>query len=125
MNEHNRAATWVAQADNDAAHARHSAQGGFYEQACYSVQQAVEKALKSLLLTAGQDIGRTHSILGLRRTLENAGVSIPTSILSQMWNRGLSPILRPYSPHGDSRLLTKSFSVAAMLSCENCPSPSW
>lgn len=83
MSERSRAATWAAQADNDAAHAHHSAQAGFYAQACYSAQKAVEKALKSLLLTAGQNVGRTHSVLGLCRALDKVGVSIPSSIISR------------------------------------------
>lgn len=83
MTERPRVETWVAQADNDAAHARYSLQGGFCAQACYSAQQSVEKALKALLLSAGQDAGRTHSVVGLCRALDKAGVAMPAEVLSQ------------------------------------------
>lgn len=82
MSERRRAATWLAQAQNDAAHARYALQGGFHAHACYGAQQAVEKALKALLLHAGGDIGRTHSVVGLRRALAEAGVVIPENVLS-------------------------------------------
>jgi HEPN domain-containing protein len=82
MSQRSRATTWLAQAANDVAHARHAYHGGFYSQACYGAQQAVEKALKALLLHAGEDIGRTHSIVGLRKALRVAGVEIPEEVLS-------------------------------------------
>lgn len=82
MNHPSRAFAWLAQADNDLAHARHAADGGFHAQACYAAQQAVEEALKALLLHAGGDAGRTHSIIGLRKALRSVGIEIPADILS-------------------------------------------
>ena len=82
MSRRSRARTWLAQAASDAAHARYAGAGGFFAQACYSAQQAVEKALKALLLDAGEDIGRTHSVVGLRRALREAGVEVPEDVLS-------------------------------------------
>lgn len=46
-------------------------------------QQSVEKALKALLLSAGQDPDRTHSIVGLCRALDKVGVNIPSAVISQ------------------------------------------
>jgi HEPN domain-containing protein len=77
-----RAGTWLAQAANDVAHAQHAYHGRFYSQACYGAQQAVEKALKALLLHTGKDGGRTRSILGLRQALQEAGIEIPEEVLS-------------------------------------------
>ncbi|MEA3276733.1 MAG: HEPN domain-containing protein [Pseudomonadota bacterium] len=82
MAESLRARAWRAQAVNDAAHARYSMEGGFHAQACYAAQQAVEKALKALLLHTGREASHTHSIVGLRRALEEAGVEVPESVLS-------------------------------------------
>ena len=82
MNQSSRAHVWLAQAANDAEHARYSKEGDFYAQACYAAQQAVEKALKALLLHAGGEAGRTHSVVGLRRNLEQVGIAIPDEIMS-------------------------------------------
>jgi len=73
---------WLAQARKDEAHARYALEGGFHAHACYSAQQAVEKALKALLLRAGEAAGRTHSVVGLRRALSEASVTIPDDVLS-------------------------------------------
>ena len=77
-----RARVWLSQAANDAAHARYSMEGGFHAQACYAAQQAVENALKALLLHAGVECDRTHSVVGLRRDLAQAGVPIPDDVMS-------------------------------------------
>lgn len=59
-----RSADWLAQADNDLAWARHSADGGFHAQACFAAQQAAEKAIRGLIL-AHHDVSRGHSLLHL------------------------------------------------------------
>ncbi|OOG24811.1 hypothetical protein B1C78_08295 [Thioalkalivibrio denitrificans] len=82
MNQSTRARAWLAQAENDLAHARHAVQGGFFAQACYAAQQAVEKALKGLLLHSGGEAGRTHSIIGLRKALKEGGIELPADVLS-------------------------------------------
>lgn len=82
MTARSRAGAWLEQAANDLAHARHSSSGGFFAQACYAAQQAAEKALKALLLHAGHDAGRSHSVVGLRRRLKEAAVEIPNDVLS-------------------------------------------
>lgn len=82
MAEARRAAAWLAQAGNDAAHARYALQGEFHAQACYAAQQAVEKALKALLIQSGSPASRTHSVIGLRRELQAVGIDIPPDVLS-------------------------------------------
>jgi len=39
---------WMRQAEKDLGHARRSLDGGDYEWACFSAQQAAEKAVKAL-----------------------------------------------------------------------------
>ena len=88
--EGRRGRKWLSQGRHDAQHARHALNGGFYAHACYSAQQAVEKSLKALIIEAGQDLERTHSVLTLRRLLVEAGIQIPDAILSQHEGRLLA-----------------------------------
>lgn len=44
----NRAQDWLDQAQRDLEHARHDLAAGYHEWACFSAQQAAEKALKAL-----------------------------------------------------------------------------
>lgn len=46
---------WLWQARRDLEHARASADGRFYEWACFASQQAAEKALKALFQRKGAD----------------------------------------------------------------------
>ena len=48
-----RSADWIAQARGDLAHARNDVDGGFYDWACFSSQQAAEKAAKAVLYRLG------------------------------------------------------------------------
>ena len=52
----NRAADWLAQASQDLAQAKLSADHGHHEWACFAAHQAVEKALKGLHLSIGQQV---------------------------------------------------------------------
>ncbi len=58
---------WLSRALDDLRWARHSYQGGFLPQACFACQQAVEKALKALLLAHDKPLRRTHSLPELLR----------------------------------------------------------
>ena len=51
----NRYLDWVKQADADLAHSEHARDAGHYEWACFSAQQAAEKAVKSVFLKHGRD----------------------------------------------------------------------
>lgn len=44
-----RSADWMDQAQGDLAHARHDMAAGFHDWACFSAQQAAEKAAKAVL----------------------------------------------------------------------------
>lgn len=52
----NRARDWLDQAWRDWEHTRHDAAEGYHEWACFSAQQAAEKALKALY----QHLGAKH-----------------------------------------------------------------
>jgi len=84
MSEPNRAADWMAQADNDLAFARSALAGGFYAQCCFICQQAAEKALKSLLLRRGARAAFTHSLYKLCLALAIEG---PVERASQRLDR--------------------------------------
>ncbi len=48
-----RVKAWMRQAESDAAVAKLNAEQGFHSQACYHAGQAAEKALKALIVEAG------------------------------------------------------------------------
>lgn len=103
MTQSRRAEKWLSQGVNDARHARYALNGGFHAQACYSAQQAVEKSLKALMLEAGQELERTHSVLALQRLLQDAGVTIPEDVLSQDEGRLLARMhVETWYPLGDA-----------------------
>jgi HEPN domain-containing protein len=58
---------WLQQAVSELACARWIGQGKMWAQACFFCQQASEKALKAVLVRAGQRRIRTHSIVRLLR----------------------------------------------------------
>jgi HEPN domain-containing protein len=51
----NRSRDWLEQAQRDLAHAEHSQKAGYHEWACFSAQQAAEKAVKGLHLHLKQE----------------------------------------------------------------------
>lgn len=59
-----RSADWMAQAVSDLDHARYSLQGRYYDWACFSAQQAAEKATKAVLQRMGLDAWG-HSVADL------------------------------------------------------------
>jgi HEPN domain-containing protein len=67
----NRAADWLAQASQDLAQANLSAEHGHHEWACFAAHQAVEKALKGLHLSIGQQVWG-HGLGRLFRDLPDA-----------------------------------------------------
>ncbi len=50
-----RSADWMDQAEGDLDHARHDLEGAFYEWACFSAQQAAQKAVKAVFQALGQE----------------------------------------------------------------------
>jgi HEPN domain-containing protein len=63
------------QAQRDLEHARKDATDGFFEWAAYSAQQAGEKAVKAVLLAAGADAPRLHSLNALLDAAIAAGLA--------------------------------------------------
>lgn len=59
-----RSADWLEQATRDLEHARHDLDVGFYEWACFSAQQAAEKAVKAVFEKMGGEAWG-HSVAGL------------------------------------------------------------
>jgi HEPN domain-containing protein len=64
----NRAGDWLTQARRDLELARHAANGGFHEWACFAAQQAAEKAVKALVAALGGE-ARGHSIVAMAKLL--------------------------------------------------------
>ncbi len=59
-----RSADWMDQALGDLEHARHDMSARFYDWACFSAQQAAEKALKGVLQRLGVEAWG-HSVVDL------------------------------------------------------------
>lgn len=59
-----RSADWMDQARGDLAHARHNAEAGFHEWACFSAQQSAEKAAKAVFQKMGAEVWG-HSVADL------------------------------------------------------------
>ncbi|MCS7222727.1 MAG: HEPN domain-containing protein [Anaerolineae bacterium] len=63
-----RAADWMDQAQGDLAHAKSDAERGFYDWACFSAQQAAEKAVKAVFQKMGAEAWG-HSVADLLEEL--------------------------------------------------------
>ena len=59
-----RSRDWMDQAEGDLLHARSDLQGGFYDWACFSAQQAAEKAVKAVFQRMGAEAWG-HSVADL------------------------------------------------------------
>ncbi|MGQ9553419.1 MAG: HEPN domain-containing protein [Anaerolineae bacterium] len=70
----NRYRDWLAQALRDLDKARLDARCGYYEWACFTAQQAAEKAVKALLMYQGYDVWG-HGITAILRELTSPAVS--------------------------------------------------
>ncbi len=58
---------WLKQAEYDLRAAEHNADGEYYSIACFSAQQAAEKALKAFLFAQGERVVVGHSVAELSR----------------------------------------------------------
>jgi len=74
---------WLSHAISDLKLARlgRKHQDVLYQQICFHAQQAVEKALKAVLLFGKINFPLTHDIQELIDIFEKAGVSLPSSFL--------------------------------------------
>lgn len=80
-----RSADWMDQAQGDLAHARNDLEHGFYDWACFSAQQAAEKAVKAVLHRLGgeawghsvadllEEVGKWHAVA---EDLEDAALEL-------------------------------------------------
>jgi len=66
-----RSADWMDQAEGDLEHARSDLKGGFYDWACFSSQQAAEKAVKSVFQKLGAEAWG-HSVADLLEELSKS-----------------------------------------------------
>ena len=64
----NRSADWLDEANGDLEHARADMLGGFYNWACFSAQQAAEKAIKAVFQGMGAEAWG-HSVADLLKEL--------------------------------------------------------
>jgi HEPN domain-containing protein len=63
-----RSKDWLDEAQGDLAHAHNDVQGGFYNWACFSAQQAAEKAIKAVFQRMGAEAWG-HSVADLLKEL--------------------------------------------------------
>ncbi len=75
----NRSRDWLKQAQRDLQKARLDIEHSYYEWACFTSQQASEKAVKALYLSLNMSV-RGHSVLKTLEALKEK-VSIPKEIL--------------------------------------------
>jgi len=69
-----RSADWMDQAHGDLDHARHDMDAGYYEWACFSAQQAAEKAVKAVFQRMGAEAWG-HSVADLLDELSQTDTS--------------------------------------------------
>lgn len=74
-------ANWLDHARSDLRLARLAlGQGILPEQICFHAQQAVEKALKAVLLAQGAEFPLTHDLEELLAIIVAAGMAVPTEL---------------------------------------------
>ncbi|MEZ8217597.1 HEPN domain-containing protein [Candidatus Fervidibacteria bacterium JGI MDM2 SSWTFF-3-K9] len=74
-----RSADWMDQAQGDLEHAKHDLQAGFYDWACFSAQQAGEKAVEAVLHKLGLEAWG-HSVADLLVALRQH-LSVPDDLI--------------------------------------------
>jgi HEPN domain-containing protein len=67
---HAEAVRWLRQAENDLEFADLAVREGFHAQACFTAQQAAEKALKAIAYYLGERVVLGHSLVELIARLE-------------------------------------------------------
>lgn len=71
---------WLNRARSNLIRAKLSAAGVYYEDLCFDAQQAVEKAIKALLIHYQVDFPYIHDIAELLTLLEANGEEIPATV---------------------------------------------
>ena len=73
-------AEWIKRAGSSLTLSTAKTPGVLYEDLCFQAQQAVEKALKALLLARGARPPYTHDLATLLRLVEKSGETVPQGI---------------------------------------------
>jgi HEPN domain-containing protein len=68
---------WLNRAQSDLLLAKTKKEGIYLEDLCFHAQQAVEKAVKALMIKNGVEFPYIHDIAGLFTLLERAGYDLP------------------------------------------------
>ena len=71
---------WLNRARSNLAQAKVDQPDVYFEDLCFNAQQAVEKAIKALLIKYGVEFPYVHDITELLTLIEEAGQQIPESI---------------------------------------------
>lgn len=112
---------WLREADDDHQAAQVLLEHGHARAACVHAQQAVEKALKALLIERGHRPPRTHSLVTLRDLVHEAGVAIAMAtddlvFLNNVY-RGRYPSEEGLLPHGEPTVEDARRAVGATAAC--------
>jgi HEPN domain-containing protein len=78
-----RSKDWLDEAIGDLEHARRDEEGGFYNWACFSAQQAAEKAVKAVFQKMGAEAWG-HSVADLLKEL-----AMKHSVPEELWDASL------------------------------------
>jgi HEPN domain-containing protein len=71
---------WLNRAESDLLLAKTKKKGIYLEDLCFHAQQAVEKAIKALLIKKGVEFPYVHDIAELLTLLEKTGQKLPKTI---------------------------------------------
>ena len=71
---------WLNRAQSDLLLARMKKEGVYLEDLCFHAQQAVEKAVKALMIKQGIEFPYIHDISSLFTLLEGAGQHLPKTV---------------------------------------------
>lgn len=72
--------SWLLRAKSSYEMAKVSTTEVLYEDRCYALQQAAEKAIKAIFISIDEKFPYTHDISFLLRNLKSEGIQIPTDI---------------------------------------------
>lgn len=98
-------AAWMREVEDELATATLLAANGLLRGGCLHAQQAVEKAMKALLIERAAAVPHTHDLIDLRRRVMDAGWQMPLETEAAVWLnsvcRGRYPTEDGLLPHGE------------------------
>jgi HEPN domain-containing protein len=71
---------WLNRAHSSLEHARKAAPGIYFEDLCFSAQQAAEKAVKAVFIHLREPFPYTHNLGNLLALLSRKGIEIPPAV---------------------------------------------